>query len=666
MQLRLGVDIGGTFTDVIAVTDDTVHIEKVPSTPDAPERAVIDALATLQDLAAPTAIDYFAHGTTVATNAILEENWADTALVTNTGFRDVLEIGRQVRPHIYALDDSKPDPIVPRDRRYEIPGRLDERGQVITPLDEDAVQAVATAIDADSVAVSLLFAFENTAHEERVEDIFSAAGIESISVSSDVLPEIREYERTLATALNAALQPVIDTYLSNLETQLKNAGVTVPLHIMGSNGGMRDAATIRRRPIHTVLSGPAAGVRGAAFVANNLGVRDVVTMDMGGTSCDVSLIEDGDPVVTTDVEVGEYPVAIPMVDVHTVGAGGGSIAWLDSGGALRVGPQSAGANPGPICYGRGGTDPTVTDAHVVLGRIDPASFSGDIGGSRAEAETAIAELGTDMGADVQETAVGIAEVATANTARALRVVSVERGYDPRSLTLVAFGGAGPVHAAGVAAEVGIPHVLIPQAAGVLSALGLLASDLVYESSTSRVRKLDDIDPGALEAAFENLEADGLDRVPDGVPVDQTRLLDLRYVGQSFDLEIPITAPCDEDALATVIERFHTRHESRYGYAASSEPLELVTLRVRTIGRVETPGMDRGTPTGDLAAAREGRRTIRFDTTYDTPIYERSRLPRGATVAGPAIIEDRESTTVVRPDDKVSVMPEGTLQLEVTR
>jgi len=664
MQSRLAVDVGGTFTDLVAVTDGAVHVEKVPSTPDAPERAVTDGLSAAADHTPATDVGYFAHGTTVATNAVLEGEFADTALVTTAGFRDVLEIGRQARPDIYDLHDAKPDPVVPRDRRYEVPERLDERGAVREPLDEAAVETLADRIDADSVAVALLFSFENPDHERAVGDALEAAGVDSVSLSSDVLPEIREYERTLATALNAALRPVMDRYLGRLATDLEAAGVDAPLRVMGSDGGVIDATVARDRPIDTLLSGPAAGVRGAAHVAGRLGRDDLLTMDMGGTSCDVSLVTDGDPLVTTDVEVGDYPVAIPMVDVHTVGAGGGSVAWLDDGGALRVGPESAGAEPGPVCYGRGGTEPTVTDAHAVLGRIDPSAFVGDVGGAEAATRAALADLGDRLGLDAREAAAGVLRVANATTARALRVVSVERGYDPREFSLVAFGGAGPLHAAAVASDVGVPEVLVPRAAGVLSAVGLLVSDVTHETARSMVRPWQDLAASAIEDRFRAFEREGADRTPPDRPVAHDRFLDVRYAGQSFDLRIPAPTPLDDAALSTVADRFHDRHRARYGHAAPDEPLELVAVRVRTRGVVDPPDRQPPTSGGEPDDAVRETRTVRFDRDHGTPVYDRSRLPTGTDVDGPAIVEGPDTTAVVRPADALTVAEDGTLRIEV--
>jgi N-methylhydantoinase A len=713
---RVGVDVGGTFTDVVVAADGEVRVHKVPSTPDAPDRGVADGLDAARAAGlSPAAVSFFGHGTTVATNAVLEREWADTALVTTAGFRDALEIGRQDRPAIYDLAAEKPRPVVERDARYEVPERLDERGEALVPLDEGSVRGVAAEIDADSVAVSLLFSFENPAHEERVRELLAAELDDDVpvSLSSSVLPEIREYERTLATCLNAGLRPVMDRYVGRLSDRIGALGVAAPLRVMASNGGGVAASEARERPVNTLLSGPAAGVRGATFVAGRAGHEDVVTMDMGGTSCDVSLVEGGEPLVTTDAEVGDYPVSVPTVDVHTVGAGGGSIASLDEGGALRVGPRSAGARPGPACYGRGGTDPTVTDAQAVLGRIDPGAFLEEPDAGVAPARAALEPLADDLGRSVRETAAGVLEVANADMGRALRVVSVERGYDPRRFALVAFGGAGPLHAPALAAALDVPEVLVPRAAGVLSALGLLVADVAVEESASRVRPVDALDPAELTALYDDLAARGRERVADrseatdgtsgdaasraadrreatdgtsgdaasraadgdgseagatgavdggGIVVE--RFADLRYAGQSFDLRVPVPDDLDRASLDRLVDRFHGRHEERYGYAAPGEAVEFVTARVRARRVVEPPDVTPDDPDGTVADAVREERTVRFDRDRETPVYDRSRLPAGATLSGPAVIEGGQTTAVLRPGDAATVDADGTLRVEV--
>ena len=681
--VRVGVDIGGTFTDLVTVHDGAVRVIKTPSTPDAPERGVVNGLERSRDGGDDPDTDGFdlrevsflGHGTTVATNAVLEGTWADTALVTTEGFRDVLEIGRQDRPDIYDFDVEKPEPIVPRDRRFEVPERLDERGAVRRELDEESVRALADRIaDAgvDSVAVSLLFAFENDDHERRVRELLRDAGVDvAYSLSSDVLPEIREYERTLTTALNAALKPVMKGYLGALESRVRERGVGADLGVIQSNGGLITADAARERPVNTLLSGPAAGVRGATYVAERRGVSDVITMDMGGTSCDVSLVEDGDPLVSTDVAVGDYAVGVPMIDVHTVGSGGGSIAWVDAGGALRVGPRSAGADPGPVSYGRGGTEPTTTDAHLLLGRLDPDRFLSEaLDGAAADVRDAFDDrLGDELGMGPREAAQGVLDVANANMRRALRVVSVERGYDPREFALVAFGGAGPLHGPRLAADLDVPTVIVPRTAGVLSALGLLVSDVAYDDGVSRVRRWDEVSPATLRRAFADLRERGERRLDaDGIaPADRRydRTAALRYAGQSFEVPVPVPdGEIDAGSLDALVDRFHAEHERRYGHADRSEPVELVTLRLRARGVVGTPDLPTPTTAGTVDdAIREVRPVVYDGERRETRVYDREALPAEAGFDGPAVVEGAESTVVVHPGQTAEVDRDGNIVVD---
>jgi len=676
MDARVGVDIGGTFTDIVTVCDGAVTVNKTPSTPGNPDDGVVDGLRKVRDRdSLPLdSVRFLGHGTTVATNAVLEEEWAETALVTTEGFRDALEIGRQARPDIYDFQIEKPTPVVARDRRYAVPERIDERGEVLEGLDEDAIREVVRGFDdVESVAVSLLFAFENDDHERRVREIIGeeCEGV-SVSLSSEVLPEIREYERTLVTALNAGLKPVIERYLGRLEARVADLGVGTDLKIMQSNGGIITAEAARERPVKTLLSGPAAGVQGATYVAGLCGLEDVITLDMGGTSCDVSLVESGDPLVTTDVEVGDYPVSVPMIDVHTVGAGGGSIAWLDGGGALRVGPESAGADPGPVCYGRGGDRPTITDAQLLLGRLDPASFlSGELDGAVGDARDALErDIADPLDTSVRESAQGVLDVANANMERALRVVSVERGYDPRRFALVAFGGAGPLHATRLAQQLDIPRVVVPRTAGVLSALGLLISDVLYDFSTSRVRPWTEVSPADLTERFRAFEEQGHDRLRrEALPEDRMafeRRVDLRYIGQSFDLSVPVPeGELDAADMETVAQRFHDRHEGRYGHAYPEEPVELVTVRLRARGVVDEPDLRAQSVDGTVEEAVTDTREVVYDgRARETRIYERDALPTDAAFDGPAVVEGRESTVVIHPDQRVRVDEYGNLHVEV--
>ena len=671
---RVGVDIGGTFTDLVTIADGSVRVHKTPSTPEHAERGVLNGLEGVAEKYGiePADVGFFGHGTTVATNAVLEGEWADTALVTTEGFRDVLEIGRQARPDIYDFDAEKPTPVVERDRRYEVAERLDERGDVHEPLDEASVEALADDLaDVDSIAISLLYSFENDAHEGRVKELLEAQGVDaSFSLSSRVLPEIREYERTLTTSLNAALKPVMDSYIDHLGSRIAEEGVDADLKIMQSNGGIITADAARDRPVNTLLSGPAGGVQGATYVAGLAGIEDCITMDMGGTSCDVSLVQGGEPLVTTDVEVGDYPVSVPMIDIHTVGAGGGSIAWIDAGGALRVGPKSAGADPGPVCYGRGGERPTITDAHAVLGRIDPSRFLDGASPDDAVAAAMREHVADELDMGVREAAQGILDVANANMARALRVVSVERGYDPREFGLVAFGGAGPLHAAGLARELEIPRVVVPRTAGVLSALGLLISDVLYDFSTSKVRSWPEVEPETLAEPFAEFRSRGRDSLAaesqTGNDVVFERSADLRYAGQSFELTVPVpSGEIDEGALDAVVERFHAKHRKRYGHAYEDEPVELVTLRLRARGVVETPDLRPEPVDGSVDdAIRETRDVVYEGRTHATRVYDRESLPTGSSFDGPAVVEGRESTVVVHPEQSASVDEYGSLLVEV--
>jgi N-methylhydantoinase A len=702
---RLGVDVGGTFTDLVAVGPDGVEVRKEPSTPTDPSmgvRAAVEAadvrgpknedadvdgsrdcaadLDATPDEGASTAVGFFGHGTTVATNAVLESEWAETALVTTAGFRDVLEIGRQDRPAIYDLHAEKATPIVPRDRRFEVTERLDETGSIETAIDESDLEAVAETVQdsaASAVAVSLLFAFEDPTHEERVAEALRAAGFDGpVSLSSTVRPEIGEYERTQTTALNAALAPVLDRYLDRLESWVREQRVAPTVQVMQSSGGLAPTETVRRRPVTTLLSGPAAGVQGAATVAARCGAPDCLTLDMGGTSTDVSLVDGGDPITAQTTTVGEYTVSVPTVDVHSVGAGGGSIAWVDDGGALRVGPRSAGADPGPICYGRGGTRPTVTDAQVVLGRLTPALFADDAVGTDEVGEDRIreaidAEIAGPLDLTVTEAATGIVDLATHRMADAIRVVSVERGHDPREYALVAFGGAGPLHAADLARELECDGVIVPNHAGVLSALGLTCSDVLADRSVSHVRRWDAVDLSDLAATFDELieRAAAALETADVPPADRQieRRADCRYVGQDHELSVPVPeGPLEEAVRETVARRFHERHRERFGHAAPDEPVELVTVRVRARGTVESPSLERrSAPGASLADAERTTRPVTFDgERRETPVYEWAQVPAAQGFDGPAIVAGDQSTVLVPPTARARVDGDGNVQLEV--
>ncbi|MEF8852329.1 MAG: hydantoinase/oxoprolinase family protein [Haloarculaceae archaeon] len=685
---RIGVDVGGTFTDVVVVDDGRLRGLKTPSTPDRPDDGVVDGLETAgREGVDPAAVDFLGHGTTVATNAVLEGALPETALVTTEGFRDVLEVGRQDRADLYDLEFERPAPLVPRDRRLTVPERVGADGDVVEPLADADVAALAERLpDVEAVAVSLLFSFRTPDHERAVADGLRAAGREdlAISLSSDVLPEFREYERTSTTALNAALQPVMETYLDRLSRRTREVGIECDPAVMQSHGGLTSADAASETPVNTVLSGPAAGVRGAGYLASAAGHDDVVTMDMGGTSTDVSLVTGGDPARTTDWAIAGYPLGVPAVDIHTIGAGGGSIARVDAGGALRVGPESAGADPGPAAYGYGGDRPTVTDAHVVLGRIHPhyplgGDLSVDVEAARAAVERGVAD---PLGQSVEAAARGVLDVARANMERALRVVSVERGHDPREFALVAFGGAGPLHAPHLAEELSIPTVLVPRLAGVLSGLGLLASDVEHTYVQAVVEPLADVTTDDLRAWFADLVAAGRETLEsEGVDADAMAFehaLDLRYRGQSYSLTVPVESAegadaagsgesgtpgtGEDDPLATAADRFHERHESQYGHASPDESVELVNARVRAVG--EIPAVDvSAAVSGAVDDAVLGTRPVGFEGgERDVTVYEHARLPPGGEFDGPAVVQADAATTVVHPDQSVTVDERGTLEI----
>ncbi|RME72830.1 MAG: hydantoinase/oxoprolinase family protein, partial [Chloroflexi bacterium] len=582
-NVRLGIDIGGTFTDFVLFDEQTGRYQtfKALSTPHDPAEAVLSALEA-RGLNRPAV--KIVHGSTVATNALLERKGAVTALVATAGFKDVLEIGRQNRPDIYDLFSRRPPALVPPALRFEVQERVDHTGQPLIPLqsgDLPRLLADLRAAGVESVAVSLLFSFLYPHHEQQIAGYLRQAGF-FVSVSSEVLPEFREFERTSTTVINAYVSPVMDRYLARLEQEL----ATTDFRVMQSNGGSISADQARREAVRCVLSGPAGGVVGAVYAARTAGYSRLLTFDMGGTSTDVSLC-DGDIQTTTETEIDGLPVRVPMIDIHTVGSGGGSIGYVDAGGALRVGPESAGAHPGPVCYGQGGQRPTVTDANLVLGRLAADHFlGGQMPLDAPAAEQALHRLGREAGLSpqpgltlAQTAALGVIRVVNAHMERALRVISVQRGHDPREFTLVSFGGAGGLHAAALARSLGIPRVLIPPNAATLSAFGMLAADVVKDyvrtvmcSGDTPYRDLAGQIAGLEQQALADLAAEGL-------PAEQIhleRLVDMRYRGQSYELTIPLRAGFAAD--------FHDAHRQTYGYARPDAAVEVVNLRLRAVGQ----------------------------------------------------------------------------------
>ena len=651
-RLRLGVDVGGTFTDLVSLSEGNLVTAKVPSTPRDQSEGVMNAIGAAEVEAA--SVGALAHGMTVATNALLERRGARMALVTTQGFRDVLEIARQNRPSLYDLAMDRPPPLVPRELRFTVRERMGPNGEV-EPLDEESLHETVRALketDVQAVAVCLLFAFAHPEHERRVGEALRGAmpGVH-VSLSSEVLPEFREYERFSTTAADAYLGPRLAAYLKNLAEKAEAAGVPPPL-IMQSSGGVVPVEDAAADTAGCVLSGPAGGVVGAAHVGSLGGYRDLLTFDMGGTSTDVAPIIGGEAQTTTETVVAGVPIKLPMVDVHTVSAGGGSIAWADAGGALRVGPHSAGAEPGPAGYGKGGEEPAVTDANLFLGYLaHGARLGGEVVLDRALSEGALSSLGKGLGLDAEEAALGIVRVANAEMVRALRVISVERGLDPREFALLAFGGAGGMHACSLAEELGMGTVIFPRAGGVLSALGLAISDLRRDYVRPYLVPLDDVDAGVFEARYGEMEAAA---AGDLEGPEHHRRADLRYAGQSFELTV------DADDPEGLEERFHAAHEGRYGYRMEDEPVELVNLRLVATVPVEKPELDEPEPSEEAEA---GRREANFDGEWlEVAVLDREAMGRGSVVEGPAIVEFREATCVVRPGWRGAVDGVGNLVL----
>jgi N-methylhydantoinase A len=694
-HVRIGVDVGGTFTDAALLVGDDLTTAKVPTT--TPQHAgVLDGIREACDAAGidPTDIDAFAHATTASVNALLERDGARTALVTTAGFRDVLEIGRQTRPSLYDLRAEKAPPLVPRRRRFEVDERATTDGteRAVDPASVRDLADDIAASDAEGVAVSLLHAYAHPENEAAVTAVLREELDVPVSASHDVLPEFREFERTSTTVADAYLTPELDDYLGRVVAGARDLGLPEP-RVMRSNGGVADAATVRESAVTTVLSGPAAGVVGAAAVAGGetLGGADdstgdasgaAVTFDMGGTSSDVSLVRDGRAERTAETTIAEVPLRTPTVDIETVGAGGGSIAWTDAGGALRVGPQSAGADPGPACYGKGGEEPTVTDADVLLGYIGPdAALGGDLSLDVEAAREALARLaeaadiegdadsasdGEAAGALDAATAAarGVHRVANATMARAIRSVTVERGRDPRAFDLVAFGGAGPMHAAALADRLDMDRVIVPGSAGVLSAYGLLAADETHDAARTVRLSLADTTATDLGDAFDALTRRVLGDVSDPAAARVERAADCRYAGQSFELTVDAgavedvtDAPTDPDALA---ERFAAAHERAYGYRLDAD-VEAVTLRVTATVEVEAPTVT----TSGVTDAERGTREVVFpdDGTVSATVYDRDALAPGETLDGPAVLAGTESTTVVPPTWSGRVRRDGTVVLE---
>ncbi len=653
-SLLIGIDIGGTFTDfvVYAASDRTLQRFKVLSTPANPAVAVLQGLARL----IPTAARHIVHGSTVATNALLERKGPSTALITTKGFKDMLLIGRQDRPELYDLFPVIPAPLVPKEWCFEITERIDCHGKVVTTLMEEEMDSLIRTLragDIRSVAVSFLFSFVNPTHERRVARRLREAGF-FVTASSELLPEFREYERTSTTVVNTYVSPVLDQYLGHLEQEMKPA----EFHILQSNGGRLSVSQARGHGVRSILSGPAGGVVGARYLASLAGFQKLLTFDMGGTSTDVSLVHESFR-VTSEAEVGGFPIRVPVIDIHTVGSGGGSLATVDVGGNLRVGPQSAGADPGPVCYGRGGAIPTVTDAHVVLGRLPRDGFLG--GQMKLDVEAARRafailsqqiELSPFLDLDIQQTlALGMLQVVNAHMERALRVISLERGEDPRETVLVSFGGAGGLHACDLARALDIPTVLITPMAGTLSAMGMLAADVQLDYVQTVMLPNNTLFE-ILEQQAQELVARGLEDLKrEGISSETTvitRTVDVRYVGQSFELEVPLTPNYRGD--------FDRVHQDRYGYQQLESSIEIVNIRVKAIGQFSPPHLTKKWLGGLNSSLPiwEPRVVVLPQGAQPVPHYWGNTLVPGQAIPGPAIIVLDDTTVYLGPTDSAEV------------
>ncbi len=651
---RLGIDSGGTFTDVVLCDEDHWEIRKIPSTPEAPQNAVLEGVRCFDGIDECPIV----HGSTVATNALLQKRLAKVALVTNEGFKDVFEIGRQNRRHLYRLIQPRRPSLVPSSHRFEVPGRILSDAQEAEAFDPERAEAVAEqlkALKVEAVAICFLFSFLNPSHEISMARILKRHGFR-VSLSHRIVGEFREFERFSTTIVNAALLPIMGPYLHSLECEMPKR----PIGIMQSNGGRIRIRKAAEEPVRTVLSGPAGGVIGAGTIARSLGLERVIAFDMGGTSTDVSLI-DGDPLITTESVVSEFPLKVPMLDIHTVGAGGGSIARLDQGGALRVGPESAGADPGPVCYGQG-TALTVTDANLFLGRLLEDRLLGDAVRLDAQrVEPLMASLAEETGLTPSVAAEGVLTVVNAVMERALRNMTVERGHDPRDFTLIAFGGAGPMHAVFLARALGIRKVVVPENPGTLSAMGMLAAKVVKDVSLTVMLPADT----ALEviedhfAALERAAAKDLNE--EGIPettIVFERSLDMRYEGQSYELFVPYAQG--------FIDAFHRLHDNRYGYHRREAAVEIVNVRLRAAGadpKLPQRPQRKRTDASPERALLERKCAVFEGRVVSTPVYERRLLQYGHVIDGPALIVEYSSTTVLPPGARLRV--DAQLNLDIS-
>lgn len=668
MGYMIGVDVGGTFTDFSVFDSEKERLfhYKHSSTPDDPSRSIVSGIMHIleSEKIDPRAVTYLAHGTTVATNALIEKKGAQIGLITTKGFKDLMVIGNQKRPGLYDLLKPKPQDLIPPGLKCEVEERILHDGTVKTPLNEQDVRdAVRYLHDrgVDTIAVCTLFSFLNPAHERRIREIALDENPGAyISISSDLVSEFREYSRMSTTVLNAYLGPVMKKYVENFQRCIKDAGIQADPYITQSNGSIISIAETVECPIKTAVSGPSAGVIGATYIGKQCGINKIITFDMGGTSADISLIENGKAQVSFERMVEGYPARIPMIDIITVGAGGGSLAGIDEGGALKVGPKSAGAMPGPACYMRGGKHPTVTDANITLGKLNQKKILG--GRMDVDVELARKALQDDISAksalSVEDAAAGVISVVNSNMIRAIRVVSVERGYDAREFTLMAFGGAGPLHACEVARELGITQVLLPPAPGTLCSLGLLMADTRFDLSRSRLMIAQEENLPLINEIFDDLVKEGNGMLDgENIPQDKRSFIysiDCRYERQNYEITIEMPAGTVSKAvLDALVEDFHKEHDRSYGYCDRTKKLQLVNFRVGAVGIIDKPDLKARPMEKDAQPpAPIEVRKVRFEgqTEYiDTNVYQRTEIPCGCVIKGPAIVEQMDSTSIIPPD-----------------
>ena len=680
MEWTVGVDVGGTFTDFFALNESSgdLHARKCPSTPSNPAQAVLHGLAELANShnLSLDELRHLSHGTTVATNALIQRRGGKVMMLTTSGFGDLLEIGRQTRPHMYDLQRDQPPPLVGPDLRIEVRERITAGGEVIKALTDEAIdEAVATVVNAepDACAICFLFAFQNSEHEKRLEAaVKRKLSRVFVSCSSDVQSEFREVERFSTTVLNAYLQPVIATYIDELESGLKRVAPNASLGLNQSSGGLMSLGRARNLPVRTALSGPAAGVAGAAHIAGIADQQDVITLDMGGTSADVALIRQGIVPVTFGRDVSGFPIRMPMIDVETVGAGGGSVAWIDRDGLLKVGPVSTGADPGPACYGLGGEQPTVTDANLILGRL---SEGGLLGGSMAltieRASHAFRSLSEILAISIPQVARGVIEIVVANMVRAIRTISVERGHDPRGYCLMPFGGAGPLHARDVARSLAIDRILVPQAPGIVCAHGLVVSDLQEDLVIGERTRVTAENIDAMQDIVDALVASAQSWYTAENILPQTRQmeirLDMRYVGQNFELAVPLGEGNDLSGAIlsnyqTLRQKFFQIHEANYGYFNSEDPVEIINFRLTARGRIYPLAPFKHISTNTPPSKEPAVREVMFNDNNPNscPVYQRETLVPGQTFRGPAVVEQLDATTIIYPGDTVEIDTPGNL------